>query len=47
MGLPAELSHGSLRLSLGPQTTGEEIDYVLTVLPQVIARLRKMAPKNV
>lgn len=46
MGVPSELSHGSLRLSLSSETTGEEIDYVLEVLPKVINRLRKMAPKN-
>jgi len=47
MGFPPELSHGSLRLSLGKDTTSEDIDYVLQVLPEVIARLRKMAPKVV
>ena len=45
MGISPELSHGSLRLSLGKQTTEAEIDYVLEKLPPVIERLRKMAPK--
>ena len=45
MGISPELSHGSLRLSLGKQTTEEEIDYVLEKLPPIIERLRKMAPK--
>lgn len=46
MGISPELAHGSLRFSLGKQTTEEEIDYVLEVLPKVVARLRKMAPKE-
>lgn len=45
MGIPPELAHGSLRFSLGKQTTKEDIDYVLEVLPKIVARLRKMAPK--
>ena len=45
MGIPPELSHGSLRFSLGKETTEEDIDYVLEVLPEVISRLRKMAPR--
>ncbi|MBM4402660.1 MAG: cysteine desulfurase, partial [Candidatus Cloacimonetes bacterium] len=45
MGIPPELSHGSLRLSLSKYTTEEEIDYTLKVLPKVIEHLRKMAPK--
>ncbi|MFH1840629.1 MAG: cysteine desulfurase family protein [Candidatus Shapirobacteria bacterium] len=47
MGLSEETSHGSLRLSLGPQTTKKEIDYVLEILPKIISDLRRMAPKNV
>lgn len=45
MGISPELAHGSLRFSLGKRTTQEEIDYVIKVLPEIIARLRKMAPK--
>ena len=45
MGISPELSHGSLRLSLGKDTTEGEIDYVLEKLPPIIERLRKMAPK--
>lgn len=45
MGVPAEVSHGSLRLSLGKDTTKEEVEYVLQVLPKVIDKLRQMAPK--
>lgn len=47
MGISPELAHGSLRFSLGKNTTEEEIDYVIKVLPEVIKRLRKMAPKGV
>jgi cysteine desulfurase len=35
---------GSLRLSLSRYTTAEEIDRTLTILPQVISRLRALAP---
>jgi cysteine desulfurase len=45
MGIPPALAHGSLRFSLGKATTQAEIDYVLKMLPQVVARLRRMAPK--
>ena len=45
MGIPPRLSHGSLRLSLSSKTSKEEVEYVLEVLPKVIRRLRKMAPK--
>jgi cysteine desulfurase len=44
MGLDHETAHGSLRLTLGDETTDEEIDYVLDVLPKVIERLRSMSP---
>ena len=44
MGLPHEIAHGSLRLTLSEFTTQEEIDYVLDILPQVIQRLRDMSP---
>jgi len=45
MGIPSEISHGSIRFSLGKETTSQDIDYVLEVLPEIISRLRKMAPK--
>ncbi len=44
MGLPHEIAHGSLRLSLGDDTTEEEIDYVLETLPKVVEKLRAMSP---
>lgn len=43
-GLPPEHAHGSLRLTLGLRNTEEDVDYVLSVLPGVIERLREMSP---
>lgn len=43
-GLTHELAHGSLRFTLGRKTTEEEIDYVIKVLPPIIAKLRAMSP---
>ncbi len=47
MGYKPREAHGSLRFSLGKQTTEEEIDYVIKVLPGIIEKLRKMAPKGI
>ena len=44
IGLPHEIAHGSLRLSLSEQNTEEEIDAILTAVPQVVERLRAMSP---
>lgn len=44
IGLPHEIAHGSLRLSVGDETTEEEVDYVTEVLPPIIERLRMMSP---
>lgn len=44
LGLPHEIAHGSLRLSLGPQTTREEVDYAIDSLAAVIENLRSMSP---
>jgi cysteine desulfurase len=44
MGLPHEIAHGSLRLSLGHETTVEDIDYVLEMLPRIVSKLRAMSP---
>ena len=44
IGLPHEIAHGSLRLSLGRDTTEEEVDYVLKTLPEVVRKLRMMSP---
>ncbi|MBR5560695.1 MAG: cysteine desulfurase NifS [Clostridia bacterium] len=44
IGLPHEIAHGSLRLSLSEETTKEEADKVIDVLKESIARLRSMSP---
>ena len=44
IGLPHEIAHGSLRLTLGQDTTEDDVDHVLSVLPGVIKRLREMSP---
>ena len=44
LGLSHELAHGSLRLTLGRFTTEEQVDYVLEVLPEIVARRRAMSP---
>ncbi len=44
MGLPHEVAHGSLRLTLSDDTTEEDVAYVLDVLPKVVQRLREMSP---
>lgn len=44
LGLTHEVAHGSVRLTLGDDTTEEDIDYVLDVLPKVAHRLRAMSP---
>lgn len=44
IGLPHEIAHGSLRLSVGEDTTEEEVDYVVETLPPIIERLRMMSP---
>jgi len=44
IGLPHEIAHGSLRLTLGRWTKEEEVDYLLEVLPKVVDKLRAMSP---
>lgn len=44
IGLPHELAHGSLRLTLGDASTEEDVNYVLEVVPPIIERLRNMSP---
>jgi cysteine desulfurase nifS len=44
LGLTHEVAHGSVRLTLSDETTEEDIDYVLEVLPKVAERLRAMSP---
>jgi len=44
IGLPPEVAHGSLRLTLGDANTEQDVDRVLDVLPKVVAKLREMSP---
>lgn len=44
LGLKHEVAHGSLRLSISDETTDEDIDYILEVIPPVVKRLRDMSP---
>lgn len=44
IGRPHEIAHGSLRLSLSEQNTEEEIDYILTQVPDIVEHLRNMSP---
>ena len=44
LGLPHEIAHGSLRLSLGADNTEEEVDHILKVVPEVVEYLRGMSP---
>ena len=44
IGLPHEVAHGSLRLSINEETTEEDVDYILSVIPNVVKKLRAMSP---
>ena len=44
IGLPHEIAHGSLRLSLSEENTMEEVDYVVEALKKIVGRLRAMSP---
>ena len=44
IGLPHEIAHGSLRLTLGRDNTEKDVDYVLEQLPKIVERLRAMSP---
>lgn len=44
IGLPHEIAHGSLRISIGKYNTKEEIDYVVENLVEIVGRLREMSP---
>ncbi len=44
IGLPHEIAHGSLRLSFSDENTLEDADYILSVLPDIVERLREMSP---
>lgn len=44
IGLPHEIAHGSLRLTLSEETTKEDIDYVVESIKEIVANLRRMSP---
>ena len=44
IGLPHEVAHGSLRLSIGEYNSMEEIDHIIKVVPEVVAYLRSISP---
>ena len=44
IGLPHEIAHGSLRLSLGESNNLEQVEYVITTVEKVVDRLRYMSP---
>ncbi len=44
IGLPHEIAHGSLRLTLGDQNTEEDVDYLIEKVSEVVATLREMSP---
>ena len=44
LGLPHEVAHGSLRLSIGEYNTMEQIDHIIEVVPKVVEYLRNMSP---
>jgi cysteine desulfurase len=44
LGMGAEEAHGSMRISLGRENTGEEVDLFLEVVPPIVEKLRQMSP---
>ena len=44
IGLPHEIAHGSLRMTLSDETTMEDVDFVVDRLKEIIDRLRSMSP---
>ncbi|MBQ2677220.1 MAG: cysteine desulfurase NifS [Clostridia bacterium] len=44
IGLPHEIAHGSLRITLTDENTIEDVDYILEKLPPIVDRLRQMSP---
>ncbi len=44
MGIPPEVAHGSIRFSLGKETTQDEIERVIEVLPPIVEKLRAISP---
>ena len=44
IGLPHEIAHGSLRLTLSEKTTKEEINFTIDKIKEIVERLRNMSP---
>ncbi len=44
IGLPHEIAHGSLRLTLGEETTKEDLDFVVEAIKEIVEKLRSMSP---
>ena len=44
IGRPHEVAHGSLRLTLSPENTEEEVDYIIQAVTDVVAYLRGISP---
>jgi len=44
IGVPHEIAHGSLRITIGKYNTKEEVDYLLDSLTEIVQRLRDMSP---
>ena len=44
IGLPHEIAHGSLRLTLGNDTTKEDIDFTVDAIKEIVGQLREMSP---
>ena len=44
LGLPHEVAHGSLRLSIGAENTPEEMDYIVQNVKEVVSYLREISP---
>ena len=44
IGRPHEIAHGSLRLSLSPENTAEEVEYIIDAVTEVVAYLRSISP---
>ena len=44
IGLPHEIAHGSLRLTISEETTKEEIDFTVAAVAEIVERLRAMSP---
>lgn len=44
IGLPHEIAHGSLRISLGHDNSIDDVDYIISVLPPIVEKLRQMSP---